>query len=101
MKKLHSSIDDNLLQRTQLLDRMTASVRARLPQHLAEHCWVGNYDARCLNLITDDVAFTTPIYYQQQEIVKQVNEEFGGELCCHFKKATVRVLRYPIPHITK
>ncbi len=96
MKKLGSNIDENLLKRARLLERMTASARSRLPRHLAGHCWVGSYDVSSLTLITDNAAFTTPIHYQQQEIVKQLNEEFGTELGCRFRKATVRVSRFPI-----
>ena len=97
MKRLGLNIDGNLLKRARLLERMTASARSRLPRHLAEHCWVGAYDEASLTLITDSAAFTTPIHYQQQEIVKQLNEEFGAELGCRFRKAAVRVSRFPIP----
>ncbi len=97
MKKLYLSADKSLLRHAQLLERMTASARSRLPHHLAEHCWVGGYDATRITLITDDAVFTTPIYYQQPEILKQLREEFGAELDCSFKKASVRVSRFPIP----
>ena len=101
MKSLYSSVDKNLLQHAQLLERMTVSVRSRLPQHLAKHCWVGGYDETRITLITDDATFTTPIYYQQHEIVKQLNEEFAADLGCRFKKAIVRVSHFPIPAATK
>ena len=97
MKPLFSEIDSSLLQRAQLLERMTASARSRLPRHLAAHCWIGNYDASCITLITDNPGFATPIYYQQQEILKQLNEEFGTALGCRFRKVSMRVSRFPIP----
>lgn len=97
MKPLISTVDDALRQRARLLERMTAAARSRLPQHLAAHCWVGEYDGTRLTLVTDDAAFTTPIYYQQREIVKQLNEEFSAELPRPLKKAVVRVSRFPIP----
>ncbi len=101
MKKLHSFADKNLLQHAQLLERMTASARSRLPQYLAEHCWVGGYDATSVALITDDAVFTTPINYQQHEILTQLNEEFGAELQRRFRKATVRASRFPVPGAEK
>lgn len=97
MKRLGSNLDPALLERARLLERMTASARSRLPPHLAEHCWVGTYENASLTLITDNAAFTTPIRYQQQEIIKQLNEEFGAALGCRFRKATVRVSRFKIP----
>lgn len=97
MKKLGANFDQELLKRARLLERMTASARSRLPRHLAEHCWVGACDGTRLTLITDNAAFTTPIHYQQQEIVKQLNEEFAAELGCRLKKAAVRVSRFPMP----
>ncbi len=97
MKTLDSFVDRDLRRRARLLERMTASARSRLPRHHAEHCWVGNYAGTCITLITDDAVFATPIHYQQQEIIKQLNEEFGEETGCRFKKATVRVSRFAIP----
>ena len=97
MKKLHAAIDDELLRKAQLLERMTASVRSRLPRNLAEHCWVGGYDSTYLNIITDKAVFRTPIYYQQVEILKQLNEEFGATLKCRFKKVKVQAMREPMP----
>lgn len=97
MKKLGSDFGEELLQRARLLERMTESARSRLPRGLAQHCWVGAYDSSSLTLITDDPVFSTPIRYQQQEILKQLNEEFSGELGCRFRKAAVRVSRFPIP----
>lgn len=101
MKRLGSNLDEDLLERARLLERMTASARSRLPRYLADHCWVGAYDAASLTLITDKAAFTTPIHYQQREIIKQLNEEFGTALGCRFRKATVRVSRFPIPSAPK
>lgn len=97
MKKLYTAIDARLVDRIELLDRMTTSARSRLARHLAEHCWVGSYDSTCLSVITDNAAFSMPIYYQQAEILKQLNEEFGGELKCRLRKMTIRVMREPMP----
>ena len=97
MKKIGSLVDRELDRHAQLLERMTTSLRQRLPQHLAKHCWVGNYAGTCVTLITDDTTFTTPINYHQHEIVKQLNETFAAELGCRFKKARVEVSRLTIP----
>ena len=99
MKKLSAAIDEKLLGKAQLLDRMTASARSRLPRDWAEHCWVSGHDATCLNMVTDNAVFITPLFYQQAEILKQLNEEFSVELKCRFKKMKVRTMRSPLPPV--
>ncbi len=101
MKQLYAAIDEKLVERVELLDRMTASARSRLPRDWAEHCWVVGHDATCLNMVTDNAVFITPLFYQQAEILKQLNEEFGAELRCRFKRMKVRTMREPMPGARK
>lgn len=80
MQPADRHLASNLLQRAQLLQAMTFSLRQYLPAPLAEHCWVAAPRERTLVLVTDSPAWATQLRYQQQEILKLLNSEFRLQL---------------------
>ncbi|MGI9304011.1 MAG: DciA family protein [Gammaproteobacteria bacterium] len=97
MRPLGEYIDQRLTEQAHLCERLTLSVRSRLPSPLAEHCWVGTCDGETLRLLTDSSAWTVSLRYQQREILKQVNAEFREELKIPLKKLRVIVTTPEVP----
>ena len=91
LKRLDSFIDKDLLIHAALLDRMSACAQQHLPPYLAKSCWVVGFGKDLLHLITNQAALAGPIYFQQREILKRMNEEFGDELQVCFRKTRVHV----------
>ena len=80
MRPLNRLISPQLLNRARAVQAMTFSLRTHLGQPLAEHCWVGGHSGPVLTLVTDGGAWATQLRYQQHEICKLLNSEFGLKL---------------------
>jgi hypothetical protein len=66
---------------------LTLSLRSRLPDPGAQHCWVGGIHDHTLVIVTDSANWAVPIRYQQFELLKQINSEFQQNL----KRLRIRV----------
>ncbi len=80
MRPLNRLISPQLLNRARAIQAMTFSLRAHLGRPLAEHCWVGGHSGPVLTLVTDGGVWATQLRYQQREIYKLLNSEFGLKL---------------------
>ncbi len=80
MKPVKTLIKPELIHKARFHHQLTISARSRLPAPLAAHFWVGGYSGRTLIVVTDSSHWATPIRYQQHELLKQINEEFGAQL---------------------
>ena len=91
----HSSypLSSENFQKLKLLQKLTASGRSRLPDDIAIHFWVANFDENTLNIITDDASYVTYLRAHQGEIIKQLNEEFTYETAFHWRRINIRVSR--------
>ena len=95
-KNPNDCLDEDFRTHAELLEKLTRIARQCLPANLAEHCWVSAYEEGIVVLVTDDAALATPIYYHQKKVLKRLNAEFKKPLKMHFKKASIRVSRFPI-----
>lgn len=77
MRPLNQLLSPNLLERARLLQTMTRSVQDLLSEPLASHCWVGGVHGKYLHLVADGSAWATRLRYQQHDILKRINSEFG------------------------
>lgn len=77
MHDLKHFIDPQLIDRLRTMDRLTACARSVLSRELAQHCWATRVEGTTLYLVANAASWATPIRYQQHEILKQVNAEFG------------------------
>lgn len=80
MHSLKNLINPKLIEKAYFYQQLTLSLRSRLPEPLAKHCWVGGFRGNTLIVVTDSSHWATPIRYQQHELLKQINEEFGPQL---------------------
>ena len=91
MRPIHSLIEAKLLNRTQNIQSLTASLRSRLSSELRHHCWVVDVIGNTLVLITDNAERATILRYQQHELVKQINEEFGHKLAAPVRRIKIKI----------
>jgi len=91
MRPIHSLIDSKLLNRTQNIQFLTNSLHSRLSSELRQHCWVIDIIGNTLVIITDNAERATIIRYQQHELLKQINEEFAGDLEVPVRRMKVKV----------
>ena len=91
MRPIHSLIEAKLLNRTQNIQSLTASLHSRLSSELRHHCWVVDVIGNTLILITDNAERATILRYQQHELVKQINEEFGHTLTKPVRRIKIKI----------
>ena len=84
--------NDRLVRQARALDDITTCVCRHLPPPLDKHCWVGGYSDTTLFLVTDNGSAVTLIQCHGNQILKQVNAEFGARTG-HLRKVSVRVMR--------
>ncbi len=88
-------LDHKLIQRSQLLQTLTHSVRSRISPAGAEHCWVAGVHNNVLVVLTDSSTWAVAIRYQQREILKLINSEFRPELEQTLKRLKIKVVSLP------
>jgi len=91
MRPIHSLIEAKLLNRTQNIQSLTTSLHSRLSNELRHHCWVVDVIGNTLILITDNAERATILRYQQHELVKQINEEFGHTLTTRIRRLKIKI----------
>ncbi len=95
MHRLNQYINKDLLRHARLLHAMTLSIATKLPDPVADHCWVGGINAETLVIITDSGNWVVSVRYQQHELLKQLNCEFRSELNQTLKRVKVKVSVFP------
>ena len=91
MRPIHSLIEAKLLNRTQNIQSLTSSLHSRLSFELRQHCWAIDVIGNTLILVTDNAERASILRYQQHELVKQINEEFGHSLASRIRRIKVKV----------
>lgn len=91
MRPIHSLIEAKLLNRTQNIQSLTTSLHSRLSTELRHHCWVVDVIGNTLIIITDNAERATILRYQQHELVKQINEEFGHTLATLIRRLKIKI----------
>ena len=91
MLPIQALIDPTVARKTRFLSRLTASIHSRLPQNLAQRCWVSGLGARSITITADSAETCSQIRHHQHEICKQVNEEFGKYLDQSVMKLRLKV----------
>ena len=91
MQKLTSYLGTDIQKKTKLLHRLTFSLRMQLPANLASHCWVANIENRTLTIVTDNPSQASLIRFQQQEILKQLNQELGLSLKEYLNQLKIKI----------
>ncbi len=91
MQPILSLIGENLLNRAQNIQSMTASLHSRLSSDMREHCWVIDIAGNMLIIITDNADRATSLRYQQHELLKQINEEFRDSLTTPVTRLKVKI----------
>ena len=91
MRPIHSLIEAKLLNRTQNIQSLTSSLHSRLSFELRQHCWAIDVIGNTLVLVTDNAERASILRYQQHELVKQINEEFGRSLSTPIRRIKVKV----------
>ena len=70
---------------------MTTCIHSRLSADLRKHCWVVDIIGSNVIMMTDNAERATIIRYQQHELLKQINEEYGNSLDTPVRKLRVKV----------
>ena len=91
MHPLNQYINKDLLRHARLLHAMTLSISTKLPDPVADHCWVGGINGETLVIITDSGNWVVSVRYQQHELLKQLNCEFRSELGQTLKRVKIKV----------
>jgi hypothetical protein len=91
MRPIHSLIESKLLDRAQNIQSLTLSLRSRLSSELRRHCWVVDVIGNTLVIITDSAERATILRYQQHELLKQINEEFGHTFVTQIRRLRIKV----------
>ena len=91
MQKLASYLGTDIQKKTKLLHRLTFSIRMQLPANLASHCWVASIENRTLTIVTDNPSQASLIRFQQQEILKQLNQELGLSLKEYLNRLKIKI----------
>ena len=87
MRPLDRLLAPGLVEAARLLEKLNFSLRALLPQPMAEHCWAAAIRGQELVLVTDAGTFASQLRYMQHEIIKQLNAEHRLEL----KRCRIRI----------
>lgn len=91
MRPIHSLIEAKLIARAQNIQSLTRSLHSRLSLELQRHCWVVDIIGNTLVIITDSAERATILRYQQHELLKQINEEFGHGLATQIRRLKIKV----------
>ncbi len=91
MRPILSLIDSKILTRAQNIQSLTTSLHSRLPSNLRQHCWVVDITDQTLVILTNNAERATILRYQQHELLKQINEEFGQTMTKPVRRVKVKV----------
>ena len=98
MRPFNRLLAPNLVEKTQVLEKINFSLRALLPAPLNTHCWTASIRDQELTLVTDGSTWASQLRYLQREILKQLNAEFLLELKkCRIRIEAPRVVRERSP----
>lgn len=77
MKHFSSLIPNHLIQRTEQQKRIQLSLQQYLGHETAKHCQIARVSKNQVTIICDSAAWANRLRFQQRELIKLLQSEFG------------------------